>query len=61
MRSVSDNRKTAPTATTGETARLLVSFELSQSKWVLTVRAPASSKAVALHGSVARHGEGRAC
>ncbi len=33
-----------PTATTGETARLLVSFELSQSKWVLTVRAPASAK-----------------
>ena len=33
-----------PTATTGETARLLVSFELSQSKWVLIVRAPASAK-----------------
>src|ERR1700722_19470590 len=33
-----------PTATPGETARLLVSFELSQSKWVLTVRAPASAK-----------------
>ncbi len=33
-----------PTATTGETARLLVSFELSQSKWVLTVRAPAEAQ-----------------
>ena len=33
-----------PTATTAEIARLLVSFELSQSKWVLTVRAPGSAK-----------------
>jgi transposase len=33
-----------PTATRGETARLLVSFELSQSKWVLTVRGPGSAK-----------------
>jgi hypothetical protein len=33
-----------PIATTAETAKLLVSFELSQSKWVLTVRAPGVSK-----------------
>ncbi len=33
-----------PTATTAEIARLLVSFELSQSKWVLTIRAPGSAK-----------------
>ena len=33
-----------PTATTAEPATLLVSFELSQSKWVLTVRAPGSAK-----------------
>jgi transposase len=32
------------TATIEETATLLVSFELSQSKWVLTVRAPGSAK-----------------
>src|SRR5208282_2628249 len=33
-----------PTATAAEPATLLVSFELSQSKWVLTVRAPSSAK-----------------
>jgi transposase len=33
-----------PTATTAEIATLLVSFELSQSKWVLTVRLPGSAK-----------------
>ncbi|HET6233915.1 MAG TPA: IS110 family transposase [Acetobacteraceae bacterium] len=33
-----------PTATTAEIATLLVSFELSQSKWVLTVRVPGSAK-----------------
>jgi transposase len=33
-----------PTATGSEPATVLVSFELSQSKWVLTVRAPGSAK-----------------
>jgi transposase len=33
-----------PTATSAEPATVLVSFELSQSKWVLTVRAPSSAK-----------------
>jgi transposase len=33
-----------PTATAAEPATLLVSFELSQSKWVLSVRAPGSAK-----------------
>ena len=33
-----------PTATAAEAATLLVSFELSQSKWVLTIRAPGSAK-----------------
>lgn len=33
-----------PTATTAETATLLVSFELSQSRWVLTIRAPGGGK-----------------
>jgi transposase len=33
-----------PTATTAETATLLVSFELSQSRWVLTIRAPGGAK-----------------
>ena len=32
------------TATAAETATLLVSFELSQSRWVLTIRAPGSAK-----------------
>ena len=33
-----------PTATAAEAATLLVSFELSQSKWVLTIRVPGSAK-----------------
>src|SRR5271166_6144719 len=33
-----------PTATAAETATLLISFELSQSKWVLTLQRPHSSK-----------------
>jgi len=33
-----------PTATAAETATLLISFELSQSKWVLTMQRPNSSK-----------------
>jgi len=33
-----------PTATAAETATLLISFELSQSKWVLTMQRPHSSK-----------------
>ena len=33
-----------PTATTAELATLLVSFELSQSKWVLTIRPPGGGK-----------------
>lgn len=33
-----------PTATAAETATLLISFELSQSKWVVTVQRPNSSK-----------------
>ena len=33
-----------PTATAAESATLLISFELSQSKWVLTIRRPNSTK-----------------
>jgi transposase len=33
-----------PTAATAETATLLVSFELSQSRWVLTIRPPCGAK-----------------
>jgi len=33
-----------PTATAAETATLLISFELSQSEWVLTIQQPHSSK-----------------
>lgn len=36
--------QTVTTATEVETATLLVSFELSESRWVLTVRLPGSSK-----------------
>jgi transposase len=36
--------QTSPTATAGETATLLVSFELSEGRWVLTVRLPGSAK-----------------
>jgi transposase len=41
---IESQRQDRPTATAAEIARLLVSFELSQSKWVLTIRAPDVSK-----------------
>jgi transposase len=40
----SSQSQTAPTASVSETATLLVSFELSEGRWVLTVRLPGSAK-----------------
>lgn len=37
---MSDQSSIHPATTVAETARLLVSFELSQSKWVLTIQSP---------------------